>query len=220
MVPLVPTVRTPPRRISWPIRCTRSNASSGARMASTMRSKPASSCASTPSEDARVTTPSGMDDRPMISGSQAPSGPARPPPAVTGAPPPLSHTSAPPPAPRSRPAQLSTTREASSRGLMSRKAIPVSRRMRARNSGPFADCRQACVATAVTARIDCRAIFCRHRRSASMVRSMAASPRRPVVGISSPRRTTRLKLSMTRNPCRVGVASISRQLLVPRSSAA
>jgi hypothetical protein len=56
--------------------------------------------------------------------------------------------------------------------------------------------------------------------SAAMVRSIAASDRAPVAARPSPRRTMREKLSTTRKPPRTGAPTSSRQLLVPRSSAA
>jgi len=56
--------------------------------------------------------------------------------------------------------------------------------------------------------------------SASVVRFMAASDRRPEASAPSPRRMMREKASMTRKPRRDGLATSSRQLLVPRSRAA
>jgi hypothetical protein len=53
-----------------------------------------------------------------------------------------------------------------------------------------------------------------------MVRSMAASLSRPVVESPSPSRTMRVKPSSTRKLFSCGRAISSRQLLVPRSSAA
>src|SRR5580658_1919973 len=53
-----------------------------------------------------------------------------------------------------------------------------------------------------------------------MVRSIAASESLPVAASPSPSRTMREKASMTRKPRRVPRATRSRQLLVPRSSAA
>ena len=62
---------------------------------------------------------------------------------------------------------------------------------------------------------------CRGRRAAprSCARS-PARPSRPLCDRPSPRRTMRENASMTRNPSAVGRATSSRQLLVPRSSAA
>ena len=66
----------------------------------------------------------------------------------------------------------------------------------------------------------CRRILAAHTCSASMVRSMAASDRRPLAVTPSPRRMMRENASMTLKPRRDGRATSSRQLLVPRSSAA
>jgi len=57
-------------------------------------------------------------------------------------------------------------------------------------------------------------------RSASIVRAIAASDSLPVAASPSPSRTMRENASITRNPPPVRRAIRSRQLLVPRSSAA
>jgi hypothetical protein len=56
--------------------------------------------------------------------------------------------------------------------------------------------------------------------SAPMARSIAASLMQPVAEIPSPSRMIRENESTTRNPSPVGQAINSRQLLVPKSSAA
>ena len=117
-------------------------------------------------------------------------------------------------------AQLSNASSASSRGVMISKASPISWRTRAMNAAPLTACRHASVATARTARGGRRSNRAATACSASMARSIAASFSRPVAPSPSPKRTTRLKLSTTRNPSRMGTPASMRQLLVPRSMAA
>ena len=117
-------------------------------------------------------------------------------------------------------AQLSRASSASSRGVMISKARPISWRTRAMNAAPLTACRHASVATARTARGGRRSNRAATACSASMARSIAASFSRPVAPSPSPKRTTRLKLSTTRNPSRAGMPASMRQLLVPRSMAA
>ena len=106
-----------------------------------------------------------------------------------------------------------------SRSTISR-SMPSRSRTAATKFGPLAAERQASVAM-VRARVTPRAaILSRQIRSASSVRAIAASLRRPVSDRPSPSRTMREKASMTRKPSAVGRATRSRQLLVPRSSAA
>ena len=93
-------------------------------------------------------------------------------------------------------------------------------RMMVTKSAPLAAERQASVAM-VRARVTPRAaILSRHTFKASNVRAIAASLKRPVSVRPSPKRTMRENALMTRNPWAVGRATSSRQLLVPRSSAA
>ena len=99
-------------------------------------------------------------------------------------------------------------------------ARPSSRSTRAMNSSPFAAARQASVAIRRMRVGSCSRSLLRHRRSASMVRSIAASDSRPVADRPSPSRTMRVKPSSTRKLCSCGRAISRRQLLVPRSSAA
>ena len=71
------------------------------------------------------------------------------------------------------------------------------------------------------ARMTSRArILSRHTKRASTARAMAASLMRRDAAMPSPRRMMREKASTTRKPSLVGRATRSRQLLVPRSSAA
>ena len=99
-------------------------------------------------------------------------------------------------------------------------SMPTRSRTVATKAGPLAAERQASVAM-VRARVTPRAaILSRHTFNASIVRAIAASLKRPVSDSPSPRRTMRENASMTRNPSAVGRATSSRQLLVPRSSAA
>jgi hypothetical protein len=60
----------------------------------------------------------------------------------------------------------------------------------------------------------------RQTRSASTARTIAASLSRPDAVTPSPSLMMRENASMTRKPSRVARATRSRQLLVPRSSAA
>ena len=88
------------------------------------------------------------------------------------------------------------------------------------NSGPLLALRHASVATdraSVTLR---RFSLSAQMRSAAIVRSIAASDSRPLAASPSPSRTMRENASMTANPPPCGRAIRSRQLLVPRSSAA
>ena len=65
-----------------------------------------------------------------------------------------------------------------------------------------------------------RLILLAHTCSASIVRAMASSESRPVMDTPSPRRMMRENASITLKPRREGRATSSRQLFVPRSSAA
>ena len=115
---------------------------------------------------------------------------------------------------RSRQASASVSRSTISRSR------PTSRCTRARNSTPFSAERQASVAISrarVTPRLR---ILSRQIDSASIARSIAASPSRPEAAMPSPRRMMRENASITRKPSRIGRATSRRQLLVPRSSAA
>ena len=100
------------------------------------------------------------------------------------------------------------------------RSIPTSSRTRRRNSSQLSARRQASVAILrdrVTRR---RRILPAQTFSAAMVREMASSESRPEALTPSPRRTIRENASTMRNPLRVGRATSSRQLFVPRSSAA
>ena len=97
---------------------------------------------------------------------------------------------------------------------------PVSARARSRNSSPLPASRQASVAIRPDRTTRWRWILAAHTCSASMVRSMAASDSWPLADTPSPSRMMRENASMTLKPRRDGRATSSRQLLVPRSSAA
>ena len=97
---------------------------------------------------------------------------------------------------------------------------PVSARARSRNSSALPASRQASVAIRPERTTRCRRILAAHTFSASSVRSTAASDSRPLAETPSPRRMMREKASITLKPRREGRATSSRQLLVPRSSAA
>ena len=117
-------------------------------------------------------------------------------------------------------AQPETASLASVSRLTTRMSSPVSARARSRNCGALAASRQASVAISPMRATRCRRILVAHTCSASMVRSTAASDRRPLAVTPSPRRMMRENASMTLKPRRDGRATSSRQLLVPRSSAA
>ena len=106
-----------------------------------------------------------------------------------------------------------------SRSMMS-SSRPTSPAMRARNSSPFTAARHASVAIS-RARLTPRLrILSRQMASAATARPTAASLMRPDVETPSPSRMMRENASMTRKLSPVGRATSSRQLLVPRSSAA
>ena len=120
---------------------------------------------------------------------------------------------------RSSGAQDSSASSASSRVEMTSKDSPVSARMRCRKAGALLARRQASVAMARTAVTRRRVSRSAQPRSATIARAMASSPRLPLSS-PSPSRTMREKRSSTRKPWPVGSPTSSRQLLVPRSSAA
>ena len=115
--------------------------------------------------------------------------------------------------------------DTASRASVSRSTIssfsPVRSSTCSMNSAPFAACRQASVAISRLRPTSRAASFWAQIASAAIARSIAPRDRLPVRLSPSPRRTMREKASITRNwPGRVGTATRSRQLLVPRSSAA
>jgi hypothetical protein len=97
---------------------------------------------------------------------------------------------------------------------------PASLATRERNSSPFSAARQAAVAISLARATPRARIFSRQTRSASTARMIAASLIRPEAATPSPSRIMRENASTTRKPPGVGRATNSRQLLVPRSSAA
>ena len=105
-----------------------------------------------------------------------------------------------------------------SRSMISRRR-PVSSRTRAMKSGPLPAMRQASVATSRTFSTLRQRSLLAQTLSASMVRAIASSLRRPVWASLSPSRTMRENASTTEKPFCDGVAISSRQLFVPRSSA-
>ena len=141
--------------------------------------------------------------------------------AISDEPPPMSNSTTPSVSRSTSEPQPETASRASvSRSMISRSS-PASALTRARNSSPLAAERQASVAISRERRIERLASLSAQIFSASTARSMAGWPRRPLADSPSPSRTMREKASMTRNwPGRVGTATSSRQLLVPRSSAA
>jgi hypothetical protein len=96
---------------------------------------------------------------------------------------------------------------------------PVSRRTRSMNSQVLDAIRHASVAIRRERDTPRRRILSEQILSASSVRPMAASERRPERNTPSPKRIMRENASMTRKPRREGRATRSRQLLVPRSRA-
>jgi hypothetical protein len=87
------------------------------------------------------------------------------------------------------------------------------------NSAPFAALLQASVATR-RRRCTLRQVsLLAQTRKASIVRSMASSPRRPAPESPSPSLTIRENASTTAKPRGSGAAINSLQLLVPKSSA-
>jgi hypothetical protein len=117
-------------------------------------------------------------------------------------------------------AQPAAASSASVRRSTISSARPVSSSTRARKSGPFSAARQASVAISrrrVTPRSESRSA---QALSASSVRAMAALDSRLPRPSPSPSLTMREKLSAMRKPPALGRAIRSRQLLVPRSSAA
>jgi hypothetical protein len=84
----------------------------------------------------------------------------------------------------------------------------------------FDAARQASVAISRNRLAFFECILSRQMLSAAMARPIAASLIRPVADMPSPNRMIRENESMTRKPSPVGQAIKSRQLLVPRSSAA
>ena len=224
-VPDVPTKCTPPWRISWRMQCTASKFWMRASTSATIASNPSGSKPAWPKRSASVTTPTGSEIVPISCGPQPSAGASRIQ-AISVEPPPISNSSARRPMPWVRPAsssngaQLSSASSASSRAEMISIGSPVSRLTLARNSRPLLARRQASVAIARSPRTGRRARRWAQPCSAPIARSIATSHSRPELCSPSPSRTMRLKLSTTRNPSGVGAATSSRQLLVPRSSAA
>jgi hypothetical protein len=98
--------------------------------------------------------------------------------------------------------------------------MPVSAATRSRNPSALEAARQASVAISRRRFALLDSILSRQMLSATMARSIAASLMQPVAEIPSPSRMIREKESTTRKLSPVGQATKSRQLLVPRSSAA
>ena len=135
-------------------------------------------------------------------------------------PPPMSNRMTPEAAGSNSSVQPVAASRASVAELMISSSRPASLATRLRNSSPFSAARQASVAMS-RARMTPRAcILSRQICSASTARVMAASLMRRDAAIPSPRRMIRENASTTRKPSPVGRATRSRQLLVPRSSAA
>jgi hypothetical protein len=98
--------------------------------------------------------------------------------------------------------------------------MPVSAATRSRKLSPLDAARQASVAISRNRLAFLDWILSRQMLKAAMARSIAASLMEPVADMPSPSRMIRENESTTRNPSPVGQAISSRQLLVPRSSAA
>jgi hypothetical protein len=175
-----------------------------------------------PWRSASVTTPTGNEAQPRISGTGGPPPFHRLRPRRTSSeePPPISNRMASSASGSSSGVQPLAASSASVARSITSSSSPTSPVTRAKNSGPFAAARQASVAIR-RARVTLRLrILSRQTASASSARAIAASLSRPLAKTPSPRRMMRENASMTRKPSRVGRATSSRQLLVPRSSAA
>ena len=98
--------------------------------------------------------------------------------------------------------------------------MPVSAATRSRKPSAFEAARQASVAISRSRLALLDWILSRQMLSAAMARSIAASLMQPVAEMPSPSRMIREKELTTRKPSPDGQAISSRQLLVPRSSAA
>jgi hypothetical protein len=116
--------------------------------------------------------------------------------------------------------QPSTANAASVSRSITSSRMPVSAATRSRNPCAFEAARQASVAISRSLLALLDWILSRQMESAEMARSIAASLMQPVVDMPSPSRMIRENESTTRNPSPEGQAIRSRQLLVPRSSAA
>src|SRR6516162_4209475 len=175
-----------------------------------------------PWRSASVTTPTGSDAQALIFGSGGPRrlGGERSRHTSSEEPPPMSNRTTPSAYGSINGVQPVAANVASVSRSMTSSSRPTSSAMRARNSPPFAAARHASVAISrarVTPRLR---ILSRQIASAAIARSIAASLMRPDVDTPSPRRMMRENASMTRKLSPIGRATRSRQLLVPRSSAA
>jgi hypothetical protein len=175
-----------------------------------------------PRRSASVTTPTGSDTQALIWGSGGPRrvGGDRSRRTNSEEPPPMSNRSTPSACGSISGVQPVAASLASVSRSMISSSSPTSSAIRARNSAPFIAARQASVAISfarVTPRLR---ILSRQMASASTAREIAASLMRPEVDTPSPSRMMRENASITRKLSPVGRATRSRQLLVPRSSAA
>ena len=173
-----------------------------------------------PKCSASETTPSGIDIQALMRGAAFGSSGSRSIRTSSVEPPPISNRMAPRPLGSSSGEQPITASVASVSRSITSSLMPVSAATRSRNCSALAAARQASVAIS-RRRLALRyLILSLQIESAAMARSMAPSLIEPVEEIPSPRRMMREKELTTRNPSAVGHAISSRQLLVPRSSAA
>ncbi len=117
-------------------------------------------------------------------------------------------------------ADPATANSASVCRLITSSLRPVSVRTRSMKSPPFKACRQASVAISLDRNTFRRIILSVQTFRASTARVIAGLLSEPVLWRPSPNRTIRENASTTLNPQGAGLATRSRQLLVPRSRAA
>ncbi len=174
-----------------------------------------------PKCSASVTTPSGIDIHALMRGGVLGASGSRSIRTSSVEPPPMSNRMAPRPLGSSSGEQPITASVASVSRSITSSSMPVSAATRARKLGALPAARQASVAISRSRQAPCDSGSCRCKcASAAIARSIAASLIEPVAAMPSPSRMIREKESTTRNPSPVGQAISSRQLLVPRSSAA
>ena len=173
-----------------------------------------------PKCSANVTTPSGIDIHALMRGAASCWSGSRSIRTSSVEPPPISNRMAPRPVGSSSGEQPMTASDASVSRSITSSRMPVSAATRSRKPSAFEAARQASVAISRRRLAFLDWILSRQILSAAMARSIAASLIEPVAEIPSPSRMIRENESTTRNPSPVGQAISSRQLLVPRSSAA
>ncbi|CCV13159.1 hypothetical protein MESS4_520071 [Mesorhizobium sp. STM 4661] len=207
---------------TWLSRSRPSKACRRTATSSTMAAKISRVTVRPPKRSASETTPTGSDVHETIwLASLGERWPVRSISAISEEPPPMSNRTTPCVSRSTSEPQPDTASRASVWRSMISSFSPASRSTRSRNSTPFAAVRQASVAISLAFLILRPRNLSPQIFSASTARSIAGCPSRPLAVRPSPSLTMREKASMTRNwPWRVGTATSSRQLLVPRSSAA